>query len=168
MRIWSYRDKKFKRLLNLLNRIDMNVIVTAHGKIEYGQNMVKLGTTFDGWKRWPYAFDLIIELEKVGEERRAIVKGSRIKTFKEGEPFTWSYEEFLKRYPIISKEVVTLPLATPEQVAELNSLLESVKLPEDTVDKWLLKAAVDKLEDMTSDAISKCISYIKDKLPKDN
>jgi hypothetical protein len=164
MRIWGKRDRKMKRLLNLLNKLDMNVIVTAHGKIDYGPNMVRLGTTFDAWKRWPYAFDLIIELEKRGEERVAIVKGSRIETFKEGETFNWSYEEFKRRYPIIEKDVEPVTLATTEQVHELKSLLEVVKLPEGTVDKWLTKASVDCIEDMDSSSIEKCIKYVRDKI----
>lgn len=165
-RIWAKRDSVLKRLLNLLNKLDMNVIVTAHGKIDYGDNFAKLGTTFDAWKKWPYEFDLIIELEERGEKRVAIVKGSRIETFVKNEVFTWSYEEFVKRYPIIEKESEPIQLANPEQVAELMQLLEIVKLPADTLDKWLVKASVDCLEDMPSDAIDKCIEFVKNKLPK--
>lgn len=166
MRIWSERDRKLKRLLNLLNRLDMNVIVTAHGKIDYGPQMVRLGTTFDAWKKWPYEFDLIIELEKRGEDRVAIVRGSRIGTFVEGETFNWSYNEFLSRYPIVAKTVVPMPLATPEQVETIKRFVDSVKLPDDTVDKWFTKAGVDRFDDMTSETIQKCIEFVKDKLPK--
>lgn len=166
MRIWSKRDRKLKRLLNLLNKLDMNVIVTAHGKIEYGEKMTRLGTTFDAWKRWPYEFDLIIELEERGTRRVAIVKGSRIDTFVKGDVFEWSYEEFLKRYPIIAKDAEPVLLASSEQVAELNELLKIVKLPDNTVDKWLVAANVDCLEDMSSDIIQKCVDSVKSKLPK--
>jgi len=167
MRIWGKRDRKMKRLLNLLNKLDMNVIVTAHGKIDYGPNMTRLGTTFDAWKRWPYAFDLIIELEKRGADRVAIVRGSRLETFVEGEAFTWSYDEFKKRYPIIDKDVEPVVLATPEQVAELKSLLEVVKLPEGQLDKWLTKASVDCIEDMDCPTIDKCIKFVRDKIQGD-
>ena len=167
MRIWGKRDRKMKRLLNLLNKLDMNVIVTAHGKIDYGPNMTRLGTTFDAWKRWPYAFDLIIELEKRGAERVAIVRGSRLETFVEGEAFTWSYDEFKKRYPIIDKDAEPVVLATPEQVTELKSLLEVVKLPEGQLDKWLTKASVDCIEDMDSPTIDKCIKFVRDKIQGD-
>jgi hypothetical protein len=167
MRIWAKRDRKLKRLVNLLNRLDMNVIVTAHGKIDYGPNMTRLGTTFDGWKRWPFCFDLIIELERRGPERVAIVRGTRIETFADGEVFPWSYAEFQKRYPSIDKESKPAALATAEQVAELRQLLEVVKMPDDTVDKWLVKAGVDALEDMTADTMSKCVAFVKAKLPKE-
>lgn len=167
MRIWGKRDRKMKRLLNLLNKLDMNVIVTAHGKIDYGPNMTRLGTTFDAWKRWPYAFDLIIELEKRGADRVAIVRGSRLETFVEGEAFTWSYDEFKKRYPIIDKNAEPVVLATAEQVTELKSLLEVVKLPEGQLDKWLTKASVDCIEDMDSPTIEKCIKFVRDKIQGD-
>jgi hypothetical protein len=168
MRIWAKRDRKLKRLVNLLNRLDMNVIVTAHGKIDYGPNMTRLGTTFDGWKRWPFSFDLIIELERRGTERVAIVRGTRVETFADGEVFPWSYAEFQKRYPSIDKTSEPTPLATAEQVAELKRLLDVVKMPEDTVDKWLTKASVETLEDMTADAMMKCVAFVRAKLPKES
>lgn len=165
MRIWGKRDRKMKRLLNLLNKLDMNVIVTAHGKIDYGPNMTRLGTTFDAWKRWPYAFDLIIELEKRGDDRVAIVRGSRLETFGEGQTFTWSYDEFKRRYPIIDKDAEPVVLASAEQVAELKSLLDLVKMPEGTLDKWLTAASVDVLEDMPASYIEKCIELVRKKIP---
>ena len=167
MRIWGERDRTLKRALNLMNILDMNVIVTAHGKIDYGQNMVRLGTTFDAWKRWPYHFDLIIEMEKRGADRVALVRGSRIEAFKEGETFVWSYEEFLSRYPIIAKPVTPVLLASDEQVAEIKRLVDIVRLPDGTIEKWFTKAGVDCYEDMNSSAIQKCIEYVKDKLPKE-
>ena len=169
IRVYGIRDRKLKRLINLLNRLDMNVIVTAHGKINYapGGTMQVIGTTFDGWKRWPFEFDLIIELERRGDQRVAIVRGSRLVTFTELETFQWSYEEFLRRYPIIDKPVTPVVLASAEQVAELKELLDVVKVPEDTLDKWLLKAKVDCLEDMSADTITKCIEFTRAKLPKE-
>jgi hypothetical protein len=166
MRIWLERDRKLKRLVNLLNRVDMNVIVTAHGKIEYGDKFIKLGTTFDAWKRWPFVFDLIIEIEERGDNRVAKVKGSRIDTFRKGEEFRWSYEEFKNRYPIIDKEATPIKTATQEQVDEIKRLLEIVKLPDGTVDKWLVGANVDCLEDMDTEKMEKCIKAIQEKLPK--
>ena len=168
MRIWGKRDRQLKRLVNLLNRLDMNVIVTAHGKIDYGQNMARLGTTYDGWKRWPYVFDLIVELERRGTERVAIVRGTRIETFADGEVFPWSYPEFQRRYPIIDKDPIPVVLATADQVAELRRLIEIVRLPEGTTEKWLVAAGVDCFEDMDGDKIAKCIASVNAKLPKES
>lgn len=167
MRIWAKRDRKLKRLVNLINRLDMNVIVTAHGKVDYGQNMTRLGTTFDGWKRWPYEFDLIMELERRGPERVGIVRGTRLREFSDGEVFPWSYAEFQRRFPHVEDAAKTVQLATKEQVDELNKLLGVVKLPDGTTDKWLVKAGVDALEDLDADTILKCIKYVKAQLPKE-
>lgn len=163
MRIWGLRDRKLKRLINLMNRLDMNVILTAHGKIDYGPNMVKLGTTYDGWKRWPYEFDLILELERRGTERMAIVRGTRLETFTDGEAFPWSYAEFQRRYPYLDAPVTPVILATAEQVRKLQGLLETIRLPEDTLEKWLSKAQVEAMEDMSCEQIEKCIKFCEDK-----
>ena len=58
-----------------------------------------------------------------------------------------------------------MELATPEQVKELRGLLETVRLPDGMTDKWLAKAGVDQWEDMSGDAIQKCIDYVKSRLP---
>src|SRR3712207_8369870 len=47
---------------SLIMSLDMNVVVTAHAKTEYGQNLAKLGYTFDGWRQLDYWFDLVVEL----------------------------------------------------------------------------------------------------------
>lgn len=167
MRIWAMRDRKLKRLVNLINRLDMNVIVTAHGKIDYGQNMTRLGTTFDGWKRWPYEFDLIIELERRGSERVAIVRGTRLSEFSDGETFPWSYDEFKRRFPHVEDAARQIQLASKEQVVELSELLKVVKLEDGVTDKWLVKAGVDAFDDMDSEMIAKCIEHLKAKLPKE-
>jgi hypothetical protein len=150
--------------VNLLNRLDMNVIATAHGKIEYDKDMKRIGSTFDAWKRWPYMFDLIIELERRGNERVAIVRGTRIPSFADGEVFPWSYAEFQQRYPQIDQESQPVVLANAEQIAELNHLLSVVILPPDQTDKWLAKAGVETFDDMSADQVAKCIAFVKAKL----
>jgi hypothetical protein len=157
-----------KRMVNLVLALDMNVIVTAHAKAEYGDEMKRIGTTFDGWRKLDYLFDLIIQLERRGNKRVAIVKGSRIGAFPDGEVFDWSYAEFQRRYgSIIEREGKPQAFATPEQIAEIAQLLTVVKLPEDSVDKWWSKANVDRWEDMPSETIAKCLTFIKGKLPKE-
>ena len=165
MRVWRDRDATMKRIANLIFRLDMNIIMTAHGKVDYGPNMTKLGMTFDGWKRLPYMFDLVLELKREGTDRVAHVKKTRIKEFTDGEKFGFDYAEILRRCgAILEKDATPLVLATAEQVAELTRLLEIIKLPDGTTDKWLQKAGVDVFADMPSDAIAKCITFVKSKL----
>ena len=95
-----------------------------------------------------------------------IVK-TRIDSFPDEDVFEWSYDAIKKRYDIhmLEKESQAVRLATGEQVAEMKELLNIVRLPEGTTDKWFAKAGVDTWEDMPADAIAKCIAYVKNRLP---
>lgn len=170
-RHYGMANKTMKRLMNFIMSLDMNVIITAHAKTEYGPNLSKLGYTFDGWKNLPYIFDLVLELSKVGEgamsTRNARVRKTRIEKFKDGEVFEWSYKAIKDRYDVsvLERQAQQVSLATPEQVREVKDLLNIVRLPDDTVEKWWKKANVDSWEDMPADAIAKCIEHVRKKLP---
>ena len=166
-RHYGAANKTMKRLANLIMNLDMNVIVTAHAKAEYGENLRKLGYTFDGWKQLDYWFDLVVELGKKGKKRMARVAKTRIETFPDEDVFEWSYDAIKKRYDasILEREAQQVALASPEQVKELKELLHVVRLPEGLVDKWFSKAQVDTWEDMPAETILKCIDYVKNRLP---
>src|SRR3954465_8689195 len=53
-RHYGEANKQMKRLINLIRPRDMNVVITAHAKKEYGTNLSVLGMTFDGWKSLDY------------------------------------------------------------------------------------------------------------------
>jgi hypothetical protein len=166
-RHYGEANKHMKRLANLILALDMNVIVTAHAKTEYGDNLRKLGYTFDGWRQLDYLFDLVVELGKKGKKRFGKVVKTRIETFPDEEVFEWSYDAIKQRYDahVLEKEAEVVKLATAHQVRELKELLSIVRLPEGTTDKWLSKAGVDTWEDMPAESISKCIDYVKNRLP---
>jgi hypothetical protein len=169
-RHYQEANKQMKRLANLILALDMNVVITAHAKKEYGDNLKVLGFTFDGWKQLDYWFDLVIELgRKKGEKKRTgkVIK-SRIPTFPDQDVFDWSYDAIRQRYDAdtLEREAGTVTLATAEQVRELRALLDVVKLPEGTEDKWLSKAGVEEFDDMPGETIQKCIDYVKARLPR--
>jgi hypothetical protein len=166
-RHYGAANKQMKRLANLIMQLDMNVVITAHAKAEYGQNFAKIGYTFDGWRQLDYWFDLVVELQKKGKKRMAKVVKTRIETFPDDEVFEWSYGAIQKRYDLatLERQAHAVALATGEQVRELRELLSIVRLPEGTVDKWLARAGVEMLEDMTGEVIGKCIDYVKGRLP---
>ncbi len=66
---YSDANKKVKHLMNLLLRLDMNVVITSHAKNEYGQNLSVLGSTFDCYKKIDYLMDLVFEISKRGKDR---------------------------------------------------------------------------------------------------
>jgi len=166
-RHYGAANKQMKRLANLIMALDMNVVITAHAKAEYGQNFAKIGYTFDGWRQLDYWFDLVVELTKKGKKRMAKVVKTRIDRFPDDEVFEWSYDAIRRRcdVDILEREANAVALATPEQVAQIKELLAVVRLPDGTTDKWLAKAGVDVWEDIPGDVIVKCIEYVKNRLP---
>lgn len=135
-------------------------------KNEYGQNMAVLGQTFDCYKKLDYLFDLVFEIQKRGKERVGIVKKSRIETFQDSESFPFSFDEIANRYGrhILERTAVAQELASEEQVKEIVRLIELIKLPEETWQKWLDKATSEKWEEMPTDAIQKCIDHLRSKI----
>src|SRR5205085_11496014 len=91
-------NQQMKRLANLILALDMNVVITAHAKTEYGDGLRKLGYTFDGWRQLDYWFDLVIELGKKGKKRLGKVVKTRMDAFPDEDVFEWSYDAIRKRY----------------------------------------------------------------------
>jgi hypothetical protein len=166
-RHYGAANKEMKRLANLIMALDMNVVITAHAKTEYGENLRKLGYTFDGWRQLDYWFDLVVELTKKGKKRVGKVVKTRVDTFPDEDVFEWSYDAIRQRWDAstLERPASTLTLATPQQVAEIQQLLNVVRLPEGLVEKWFSKANVDNWEDMHADVMAKCIDYVKSRFP---
>jgi len=156
-----------RKLINWLSRIDMNVILVSHEKPEWGLNAngerVEIGQTFDAWDKLEYELDLCLNVVKAGPNRTARVRKSRLNEFPDASTFSWSYDEFAEKYgkSVIEKKSEAITLATPEQLAEIKKLLETVKLPEGQEDKWLKAAQVDGWEEMETARIAKAINHIK-------
>ena len=166
-RHYGAANKEMKRLANLIMTLDMNVVITAHAKAEYGQNFSKLGYTFDGWRQLDYWFDLVIELGKKGKKRFAKVVKTRVEQFPDEDVFEGSYDAIKSRYDVtmLEKAAMAVALANSDQVREIKDLLSVVRLPEGPVDKWFAKAGVEEWEDMPAEVIGKCIEYVKNRLP---
>ena len=167
-RHYGAANKEMKRLANLIMALDMNVVITAHAKTEYGQNFSKIGYTFDGWRQLDYWFDLVVELGKKGRKRMARVVKTRIESFPDDDVFEWSYDAIRSRYDVkmLEKQAEAVKLANPHQVKEIKELLSVVRLPEGMVEKWFAKAGVDEWDDMPADVLAKCIDYVKNRLPQ--
>lgn len=166
--------RQMTRLVRWINRADMNAVVIAHQKDLWGKddkgNREVVGMTFDAWEKLEYELHLILRISKIGSgaaaKRFANIGKSRLKGFPEGERFDWSFTSFAERYgkDVIEKEVQPVILATPEQVAEVKRLVEIVKLPEGTAEKWFNKAGVEEFEEMDADTIGKIIVFLQEKL----
>ena len=166
------RDKKpaiafSKKLLSWIEKCDMNVLLICHSKDEWKDGKV-VRQTFDGWEKCEYILNLIINVSKQGSRRVAKTTKSRFQEFPEGEVFDWSYDVFRERlgHETLEAEATAISLATPEQVAHLQDLIETIRVDDDTCAKWKDKAGVDTWSEMDAETISKCISHLTSKLPK--
>jgi hypothetical protein len=165
-RHYAEADKKMKHLLNLLLRLDMNVIITSHMKAVYDEKMKIIDRTFDCYKKLDYLFDLVFEIQKRGKERVGIVRKSRIIAFPDSDQFPFSYDEIANRYgtDILEKESKPETLASKEQVHETKRLIEVMKVDPATWEKWLDKAKCETFDEMPTDIIQKCIDMLKKQL----
>ncbi len=165
-RHYGEANKSMKHLLNLLLRLDMNVIITSHAKNEYGDNLKVLGTTYDCYKKLDYLFDLVFEIQKRGKERVGIAKKSRIASFPDGDQFPFSYDSIADKYgrEILERNAIPVELATKEQVEEIKRLIDLMKIPAETYQKWLDKGEAENFGEMASESIQKCIDSLNSKM----
>lgn len=156
---------KTRQLINWLERIDLNVILIAHEAKEWA-NEKQIGVKADAYEKLMYELDLVLNIKRTGDSRKAWVKKSRLQGFPDASSFDWSYEQFAKQYSkdVIEGEVKTLQLATKEQLEEIKQLLEAWKSPEDWQEKAFAKAKCESWSDMDSEKIQIFINFIKSKL----
>lgn len=153
------------QLIRWLDKLDMNVILICHEKPEWSKGE-QIGFIPDAHDKLEYELHLCLRIVKEGESRKAYVKKSRLKEFPDASRFDWSYAEFEKKFGKAKMEAqaTQIVLASPEQVVEINRLLDTVKLPEGETDKWLKKANVDTFAEMDASIIQKCIDALNNKL----
>lgn len=78
---YAYRREMSRTVLNQLKDIPMNLILVARAKNVWDTKdgkMQPVGITYDALDIVEYLMDIVIQLEKSGEETKAIVKKSRI------------------------------------------------------------------------------------------
>jgi len=151
-----------RKLINWIDRIDMNVILIAHEKVLW-EKSEQAGFTFDAWDKLEYELDLAIRVVKLGEKRMGNIRKSRIKEFPDGESFNWSYPEFSNRYGknIIETQGKIMELATHEQIGILSGLLQDLKIPPETQEKWLSKEKVSDYREMQGARIQTLITHLQ-------
>lgn len=159
-----------RRLVSWLSRLDMNVVLICHekpvwGKDEKGQQ-TQIDVTFDGFDKLEYELHLCLNIIKVGPNRLARIRKSRLTGFPDSETFPWNYEEFAKRYgkDVIERATVKLDLATDEQITEITKLISIVKLDESNKqDKWISENFAN-MSEVEAEKVGKIISYLKQKV----
>lgn len=161
------RDKRManipsRQLISVLEKCDMNIILICHSKIKWerrGKDIVDAGNTFDGFEKLEYILDLWIEIMK--GHKTFIVKKSRVDTLPEGESFPLTYNEFAGLYgkQTVERDSIPVSLASDAQIIRLLTLIEGLKIDQETIDKWYKKCAVDSWVEMSNDQINSLIQH---------
>jgi hypothetical protein len=161
-----------RRLVAWIQRLDMNVVLIAHQKEEWGQDAkgdrVATGHTFDCWDKLEYELDLAFRAIKQGNSRYGVVRKSRLVGFPDLHQFELSYPKFSEMYgkDIIEKKGSNIELATEEQVTELHRLVGILRPSEEDVQKIWNKAGASSWNELTSDQASKVIDAYSKKISK--
>lgn len=160
-------DRKIKHLLSLMMRLDMNLIITSHEKAKWEKDgsgkPVETGKTYDAYSKLDYVFDLVMQVERRGNERVARIVKSRIESFPYLDTIPFSYDEIANRYgrDVLERDAVAVALATKEQSALLRALLGERKNGEDILSKILEKEGATEIEELPADYVGKCIAKLQ-------
>lgn len=170
------RDKKManiptRQLISVLEKLDMNILLICHSKDKWErknaggkEQIINVGSTFDGYDKLEYILDLWIEIMKGG--KTFLVRKSRISSFIQGDSYPLSYDKFAELYgkDVMEAESVPTVLSTPEDIARLKKLVEGLKVEQETVDKWLTKCGVESFEEMSQEQIRSLIGFCEKKI----
>lgn len=155
----------------LLSRLDMNVIVTAHEKAKFIDNK-DAGKTFDVSDKIFYALGSAWNLRLLGKTRKLFVEKSRYEQLKVHDfiDFDNGFEVLKNLFgeEIFIRESKVEELATLEQMREFKQLVEIFKLPDETVQKWLMASKATQVSEMSTESIQKYINKMNEKLTKRN
>lgn len=149
-------NKPTRQLMRWINKCDMNVILIAHNKAKWvrkGNEIFQDGNTFEGYPKLEYDLDLFIEI--LPGYKTFLIKKSRIESLPQGESMPLSFKHFAEIYGegVINSDVVPAEMATKEQIVKIKTLIETLNVGQDQIDKWFKKVDVDEWEEMTKNQI---------------
>lgn len=158
---------KSRELVGLLSTLDMNVILICHETPNWSEGEQK-GVKPDAWDKLMYELDLALHIKKLGGSRKAFIVKSRIASFPEATSIDWAYSEFASRWgkEVMEREQKPVTLATPEQLARVAQLNDTLKTTPEEIDKHLSYGEATQYADMSTDKIQFVISRLEAKLPK--
>jgi len=159
--------RKSRELVGLLGTLDMNVILICHETPNWSDGEQK-GVKPDAWDKLLYELDLALHIRKLGSSRKAFITKSRIASFPEATAIEWSYKEFAERWgkEVVERKPEPVKLVTPEQLARITQLNDTLKTTLEEMDKHLSWADVTQYSDMPTDKAAVVISRLEAKLPK--
>jgi len=160
-----------RRLINWVQKCDMNVWFVAHDAAEWGVDpksgqRTEIGRIPDIYDKLIFELDLTLQAVKRGPARMAVVRKSRLLGFPDMENFPLEYAEFSKRYGrgIIESKPALLVLASAPQVAEIQRLLTVVKVTDLEIEKLFTKAGVDEWAELSATQADQTIKWLNKKI----
>jgi len=162
---------KAKRLIFqlgiLLSRLDMNVIVVAHEKIKYADGK-EIGKTFDINDKMAYSLGAVWHLRLLGKSRKLFIEKSRYAEMKTGEliDFDEGYETIKSLFgeEIFKRESKARELATNDQIRECKRLIQDLHISDDVIQKMIVNAKSQTLEDIEKEKMQEFIDRMKKKI----
>lgn len=170
------RDKKManiptRQLISILEKLDMNVILICHSKDKWErktnggkEQIINVGSTFDGYDKLEYILDLWIEIQKGG--KTFMVKKSRINSLVQGNSYPLSYDKFAELYgkEVIEKESVPVVLANSAQLTQMGKLIEALNISVEQQQKVLKTFDVEKWDELTEAQLQTVIESLQKKI----
>jgi len=154
-RDWMTIKAEFKDLVRKLIALDMNVIVTARQKIQYGDSgfMQAIGETFDGEKSLPYLFDTIVRFyrDEKGRFMGECLKdrSNRLPT----QPFECSYPLFEESFgqETLEREAQPAARVSDAQLEQLRTYIKRFEMTPEQVTQRLTAYGADSLDHLTEE-----------------
>ena len=159
-RHFAAAKKEWRRLSALLTHLDMNVILTAHAKLQYADDgsFKVIGATYDGAKGTDYWVDLSVECFRGTEDRSFRVIKSRSKARRARSAL--EYGSIAATY---GGNLEGLAVSRPSirLISDGQAVLEDRQDGEALLTKWLRAAGVEELADMQADQVRRCIEWMQ-------
>lgn len=170
------RDKKManiptRQLISTLEKLDMNVILICHSKDKWErktsgnkEQIINVGSTFDGYDKLEYILDLWVEILKGG--KTFMVRKSRISSLVQGNSYPLSYDKFAELYgkEVLEKESVPVIMANFAQLTQLGGLIEALNIPIEQQEKVLKSFNSEDWKDLTEVDCQKVIESLQKKI----
>jgi AAA domain len=161
---------KAKRLIFqlgiLLSSLDMNVIVVAHEKTKYMDNK-EIGKTFDINDKMAYSLGAVWHLRLQGKSRKLFIEKSRYAEMETGAliDFNEGYEVIKSIFgeQIFKRESKAKQLATTDQLKECKRLIQDLHISDEIIQKMIITAKSQSLEDIESEKMQDFINKMKKK-----
>jgi hypothetical protein len=166
-RSYDKATREWRKIRELVRFGDFNLFCTAHMKSLYEKKEIG-GLTTDASKNIEADFSIVLYLKATGYPATATIhKWRRLPddprgAITRGQTFPFTMQNFVDLHGCgLDGKREEIAMATPEQVKEMERMLEIVKLPEGTASKWLAKAKAESWSDFPQEDLGKCLDYLK-------